>query len=109
MKKNDNLKYVTNNFSEKQKQVIVSVDEKKVSENGLSSGMILCLVADQTNPVNMGTLKIDGKDQNVQLTYNKELQSIEDIKNIKLLGKLGPIKLSDVAEVKAVETYSAIQ
>ncbi|PEC49945.1 multidrug transporter AcrB [Bacillus sp. AFS077874] len=109
MKKNDHLKYVTNNFSEKQKQVIVSVDEKKVSENGLSAGMILGLVADQTNPVNMGTLKIDGKDQNVQLTYNKELQSVEDIKNIRLLGKLGPIKLSDVAEVKAVETYSAIQ
>lgn len=109
MKDNDDLKYVTNNFSEKQKQVIVSIDEEKVSKNGISSGYILGLVADQTNPISLGTLKIDGKDQNVQITYNKELQSIEDIKKITLFGKLGPVKLSDVAEVKTVETYSTIQ
>jgi len=109
MKKNNDLKYVTNNFSEKQKQVIVSVDEKKASENGISSGMILGLVADQTNPVNMGTLKLDGKDQNVQITYDKNLTKIDDIKNIALFGKLGPIKLADVADVKSVETFSAIQ
>ncbi|WP_088044010.1 efflux RND transporter permease subunit [Bacillus sp. EAC] len=109
MKKNNDLKYVTNNFSEKQKQVIVSVDEKKASENGISSSMILGLVADQTNPVNMGTLKLDGKDQNVQITYDKNLTKIDDIKNIALFGKLGPIKLADVADVKSVETFSAIQ
>lgn len=109
MKENKDLKYVTNNFSEKQKQVIVSVDEKKASTNGISSGLILGLVADQTNPINMGTLKIDGKEQNVQVTYDKELSSVDDIKNISLFGKLGPIKLSDIADVKTVETFSAIQ
>ncbi|MBP0724688.1 efflux RND transporter permease subunit [Bacillus sp. RG28] len=109
MNKNKDLKYVTNNFSDKQRQLVIKIDEKKATENGIAAGQILGTIADQTNPINMGTLKIDGKDQQVQLTYNKKLSSVDDVKNVILFGKNGPVKLTDVADVQDLDTFTSIQ
>lgn len=109
MTKNSDLKYVTNNFSEKQKQFLVEIDSEKASDLGLSGFQILGTVNDQTKPVTVGTLTLDDKEQDVQLSYEKDLTSREDLENVQLFTATGPVPLTDVATVKAVDTFTSIQ
>ncbi|MGX8178414.1 efflux RND transporter permease subunit [Exiguobacterium artemiae] len=109
MTKNNDLKYVTNNFSEKQKQFLVEIDPEKASDRGLSGFQILGTVNDQTKPVTVGTLNLDDKDQNVQLSYQEDLTSKADLENVQLFSATGPVALNDVATVNEVETFTSIQ
>lgn len=109
MKENNDLKYVTNNFSEKQMQYLVQIDPTKSSEYGLSGFQILGTVSDQTKPVTVGTLNLEDKQQEVQLSFNKELQSEEDLENVTIFSGNGPIQLSEIATVKKVDAFTSIQ
>lgn len=109
MKENSDLKYVTNNFSEKQKQFLVEIDTEKASDLGLSGFQILGTVNDQTKPVTVGTLTLDDKEQDVQLSYAKDLTSREDLEDVQLFSATGPVPLKDVATVKAVDTFTSVQ
>ncbi|MGZ4032621.1 MAG: efflux RND transporter permease subunit, partial [Tumebacillaceae bacterium] len=66
MKKNKDLKYITNNMQEKQKQWVIAIDPEKASANGVAAFTVLGLTADQTKPVSVGTLNLDGKDRNIE-------------------------------------------
>lgn len=109
MNKNNDLKYVTNNFSEKQKQFLVEINSEKASDRGLSGFQILGTVNDQTKPVTVGTLNLDDKDQDVQLSYKEDLTSKADLENVQLFSAAGPVALKDVATVKEVDTFTSIQ
>ncbi|MGE6555826.1 efflux RND transporter permease subunit [Exiguobacterium artemiae] len=109
MNKNNDLKYVTNNFSEKQKQFLVEIDSEKASDRGLSGFQILGTVNDQTKPVTVGTLNLDDKDQDVQLSYKEDLTSKADLENVQLFSAAGPVALKAVATVNEVETFTSIQ
>lgn len=109
MNKNNDLKYVTNNFSEKQKQFLVEINSEKASDRGLSGFQILGTVNDQTKPVTVGTLNLDNKDQDVQLSYKEDLTSKADLENVQLFSAAGPVALKDVATVKEVDTFTSIQ
>ncbi|MGI1805804.1 efflux RND transporter permease subunit [Exiguobacterium sp. TDN 0502] len=109
MSKNNDLKYITNNFSEKQKQFLVKIDPEKASDRGLSGFQILGTVNDQTKPVTVGTLNLDDKDQDVQLSYEKDLVSKKDLEDVQLFSANGPVALKDVADVQEVETFTSIQ
>ncbi|OIN66056.1 multidrug transporter AcrB [Exiguobacterium sp. KRL4] len=109
MNKNNDLKYVTNNFSEKQKQFLVEIDSEKASNRGLSGFQILGTVNDQTKPVTVGTLNLDDKDQDVQLSYKEDLTSKADLENVQLFSATGPVALNDVATVNEVDTFTSVQ
>lgn len=109
MQENNDLKYITNNFSEKQKQFLVEIDSEKASEYGLSGFQILGTVSDQTKPVNVGTLLLDDKEQEVQLSFDKELGSKNELEEVTLFSQRGPVPLSEVAEVKEIDTFTSIQ
>ncbi|MCU1808018.1 efflux RND transporter permease subunit [Cytobacillus firmus] len=109
MQENNDLKYITNNFSEKQKQFLVEIDSEKASEYGLSGFQILGTVSDQTKPVNVGTLLLDDKEQEVQLSFDKELGSKDELEEVTLFSQRGPVPLSEVAEVKEIDTFTSIQ
>ncbi|HCN58566.1 MAG TPA: multidrug transporter AcrB [Exiguobacterium sp.] len=109
MNKNNDLKYVTNNFSEKQKQFLVEINSEKASDRGLSGFQILGTVNDQTKPVTVGNLNLDDKDQDVQLSYKEDLTSKADLENVQLFSAAGPVALKDVATVKEVDTFTSIQ
>lgn len=109
MSQNNDLKYITNNFSEKQKQYLVEIDPEKASDRGLSGFQILGTVNDQTKPVTVGTLNLDNKDQDVQLSYEEGLVSKEDLEDVQLFSANGPVALKDVANVNEVETFTSIQ
>ncbi|PAE23251.1 efflux RND transporter permease subunit [Bacillus sp. 7894-2] len=109
MQGNKDLKYITNNFSEKQKQFLVEIDSEKASEYGLSGFQILGTVSDQTKPVNVGTLLLDDKEQEVQLSFDEELGSKDELEEVTLFSQRGPVQLSEVAEVKEIDTFTSIQ
>jgi hydrophobic/amphiphilic exporter-1 (mainly G- bacteria), HAE1 family len=103
------LKYVTNNFSDKQKQIVVDIDPEKAAEYGVSGFQILGTIADQTRPVDVGTLKLDGVHRSVQLSYNKEIDSVEALKETFIFTKRGIVPVTEIAEVEEIETFTAIQ
>jgi len=109
MQQNDDLKYVTNNFSEKQKQYRVVIDPEKASDRGLSGFQILGTVSDQTRPVTVGTLDLDGKEQEVQLSYGASLESKTDLEDVQLFSATGPVSLKDIATVEEVDAFTSIQ
>ncbi|HEU4963679.1 MAG TPA: efflux RND transporter permease subunit [Bacilli bacterium] len=107
--KHDDLKYITNNLKEKQTQWVIEIDPDKAAAHGVSAFTVLGLTADQTRPVNVGLLKLDGEDRQVELTYDKSLTSQEDLENLTLFGQQGPVKLRDVATVRAEQSITSIQ
>lgn len=109
LKQEKTLKYVRNNLQDKQQQWLVSIDSQKASELDISNFMILGLVNDQTNPVSVGELLIDGKEQPIELTYDKPLTSKEELENILLFSSKGPLPLKEVATVQEIEAVTTIQ
>ncbi|MCF6137676.1 efflux RND transporter permease subunit [Pseudalkalibacillus berkeleyi] len=109
MKKNDELDYVSNNFSEKQPQWKVNIDPEVASEYGVSGYMILGIISEQTKPVNIGNLPINGEDSSVTVQYDKKLKSLNELEDLQIFTNKGPVALSDIAEVKRVEDVSSIQ
>nr|WP_239583543.1 efflux RND transporter permease subunit [Metabacillus iocasae] len=105
----DNLKYVTNNFSDKQKQLVVEIDSEQASEYGVSGFQLLGTVADQTKPVSIGTLELDNEDRAVQLSYDQSLTSSEEIEQLMIFTAKGPVQLSELASVNEIDTYTSIQ
>lgn len=109
MKKQDDLKYVSNNFSEKQTQLMVKVDSEKAAKAGVSGFQILGAIADQTEPVDVGKLELDGTEKTLRLAYTENANSIDDIKKIQLFTAKGPLPITDVAEIKEEEAFTSIQ
>jgi hydrophobic/amphiphilic exporter-1 (mainly G- bacteria), HAE1 family len=103
------LKYVTNNFSDKQKQIVVDIDAEKAAEYGVSGFQILGTITDQTKPVEVGTLKLDDVNRTVQLSYDKDIDSVEALKDTVIFTKRGLVPVTELAKVEEVETYTAIQ
>ncbi|UII57184.1 efflux RND transporter permease subunit [Cytobacillus spongiae] len=109
MLKQKDLKYVSNNFSEKQKQVVVEIDSEKSATFGVSGFQILGTISDQTKPVNVGTLTLNEVDRNVQLSYNESATSVEDLKSLTIFTAKGPVPITDLAEIREVDNFTSIQ
>ncbi len=109
LQKRDDLKYVTNNFSEKQKQLIVNIDPEKAAKYGVSGFQILGTIADQTKAVDMGILKLDGKERTVQLAYNKDVTSKKQLEDTMIFTKLGPVKVTEMATIEEANIFTSIQ
>ncbi|MGA9226261.1 MAG: efflux RND transporter permease subunit, partial [Mesobacillus sp.] len=109
MKKQDDLKYVSNNFSEKQKQVIVDIDPEKSAELGLSGFQILGTITDKTKPVDAGTMKLGEEERKVSITYGDQSESIADLKNTIIFTQQGPVPITDIAEITETDAFTSIQ
>ncbi|MGD6817549.1 efflux RND transporter permease subunit [Metabacillus sp. 84] len=109
MNKNENLKYVSNNFAERQKQAEVIIDPEKADEFGVSGFQVLGIVSDQTKPVEVGDLELDGEERTVELSYSDDVTSVDQLKDTVIFSQKGPIKLSDVAEVEEKDAFTSIQ
>ncbi|WP_214481825.1 efflux RND transporter permease subunit [Bacillus sp. SM2101] len=103
------LKYVTNNFEDKQKQVVVNIYSDKAQQYDVSGFQILGTVVDQTKPVSLGNLAFEEKNHRVQLSYNDDITSLEQLKNTQIFTAQGPIAIKELAEVKKIETFTSIQ
>ncbi|MEH7882994.1 efflux RND transporter permease subunit [Bacillus sp. JJ1609] len=109
MKEQDDLKYVSNNFSEKQKQVIVDIDSEKSAELGLSGFQILGTITDKTKPVDAGTMKLGEEERKVSITYDDQSETIADLKNTIIFTQQGPVPITDIAEITETDAFTSIQ
>ncbi|KEO84607.1 efflux RND transporter permease subunit [Tumebacillus flagellatus] len=109
MKKHPELSYIKSNLQDMQRQWVIKIDNDKATAAGVSGYTVLGLTADQTRPVSIGTLQLDGQDRDVQLSYDKPLASKAELEDLTLFGTHGPVKLRDIASVQEVDTVSAIQ
>ncbi|MDF2055475.1 efflux RND transporter permease subunit [Priestia megaterium] len=109
LNKDKRLKYVTNNFSDKQKQLVVEVDPDKAAEYGVSGFQLLGTISDQTKPVSVGDLKLDNTKRAVQLSYDKDLSSVKEIKDLQVFTERGPVLVKDIADVRTIDTFTSIQ
>ncbi|MFD2613280.1 efflux RND transporter permease subunit [Paenibacillus gansuensis] len=109
MLKRTDIKNVKNNMQEKQLQWTVQLKPEQMKEKGLSSFMVLGLITDQTKPVSVGQYVLDGTEQDIRLSYDRPLSGKEELENLTLFGKAGPVKLKDVAEVVQGEVVTSIQ
>lgn len=105
----DSLKYVSNNFAEKQKQLVVQIDSDKADAFGVSGFQLLGTIADQTKPVSVGNLNLDGIDRSVQLSYDDALSGVEEIRTLPIFTANGPIEVQDIATVEEIDSVTAIQ
>lgn len=105
----DDLKYVSNNFSEKQEQLVVTVDTEAADARGISGFQILGAISDQTRPVELGELQIGEDRPSVQLSYDESVTSPEEIEDLTLFTAQGPVTLSEVADVEQIESFTSIQ
>ncbi|KSU85664.1 hydrophobic/amphiphilic exporter-1, HAE1 family [Fictibacillus enclensis] len=109
MKSRNDLKYVSNNFKDTQRQWIVKIDTKKAADAGVSGYTVLGIINDATKPVSVGNLELNGKESDVRLAYNKAPKSLDEVKDLKVYGTKGPVALSEVTDIKDVEAVTAIQ
>ncbi|MCK6257601.1 efflux RND transporter permease subunit [Fictibacillus sp. KIGAM418] len=109
MKSRDDLKYVSNNFKDTQRQWIVEIDTKKAAEAGVSGYSVLSIINDATKTASVGNFELNGKESDVRLTYDKKPDSLDQIKKLKVFGTKGPVALSEVAKIKDIDAVTAIQ
>ncbi len=105
----DSLKYVSNNFSEKQQQLVIQIDSNKADELGVSGVQLLGAIADQTKPVSVGNLTLDNVDRSVQLSYDESLKSIDEIRTLPIFTASGPVEVQDIATIEEIDSVTAIQ
>ncbi len=103
------LKYVSNNFSEKQRQITVRINTERATDYGVSAFQLLGVVADATKPVRISDLELDGKERDVKIAYRNELTSAEEIRNLSLFSRKGLIPLRQVAEVREEDAFNSVQ
>jgi hydrophobic/amphiphilic exporter-1 (mainly G- bacteria), HAE1 family len=109
MNEQKDLKYVTNNFSEKQKQIVIDIDSKETAQYGVSGYQILATVSDATKPITVGNLILDGKNRSIQVSYDKQSTSVAELNDLNLITAKGPIPISELATVNEIEEYTSIQ
>ncbi|HLG27014.1 MAG TPA: efflux RND transporter permease subunit, partial [Paenisporosarcina sp.] len=105
----DSLKYVSNNFSEKQKQLVILIDSDKADKLGVSGFQLLGTISDQTKPVSVGNLTLDDVDRSVQLSYDESLSSIDEIRTLPIFTASGPVEVQDLATIEEIDSVTAIQ
>lgn len=105
----DSLKYVSNNFSEKQQQLVIQIDSAKADELGVSGFQLLGAIADQTKPVSVGNLTLDNIDRSVQLSYDESLKSIDEIRTLPIFTASGPVEVQEIATIEEIDSVTAIQ
>ncbi|TCP58312.1 HAE1 family hydrophobic/amphiphilic exporter-1 [Tumebacillus sp. BK434] len=109
LKQRTDLKYISNNMKEKQRQWVVKIKPDKASEYGVSAYTVLGITADRTRPVSVGTLELDGEERSVQLTYDKPLASKSELEDLTVFGTKGPVQLKTIADIQEVESVTSIQ
>ncbi|HSO57080.1 MAG TPA: efflux RND transporter permease subunit [Paenisporosarcina sp.] len=105
----DSLKYVSNNFSEKQQQLVIQINSNKADELGVSGFQVLGTISDQTKPVSVGNLTLDDIDRSVQLSYDESLSGIDEIRTLQIFTASGPVEVQDIATIEEIDSVTAIQ
>lgn len=109
MKDRDDLKDVTNNLEQTQVQWVVQIDPEKASAEGVAATTVLGLVSDRSQPVTIKDVKVNDEEKDIVLEYDEVLDTREDLEDLEVIGSSGPVKLSEIADVKETDQVTSIQ
>ena len=80
------------------KQVNITVDQKKVKDKGVSVDEIAGVL--QANGVAASAGEIEGDNGDAPVEVGLRITNLDQIRDLQVTGKDGPLKLSEVAEIK---------
>ncbi|WP_128896005.1 efflux RND transporter permease subunit [Longirhabdus pacifica] len=109
MLEQSDLKYVTNNMSEKQEQWTVQLDSVKMREYNVNPFVVLGLVSDQTRSIDVGEYNLDGELKQIKLQYDRDVASQEELENILVFTEQGVVPLDEIADINQEEVVTTIQ
>ena len=110
LQKSDLITQVNISRGDYQPQYRVEFDRKKLAMHGLNLSTAATYIRNRYNGALATYYREDGDEYDVKVRYNPEArQSIEDIENIKLNGKNGPVSLKEVGKVVMNEMPPTIE
>ena len=110
LKKSDLITQVNISRGDYQPQYRVEFDRNKLAMHGLNLSTAATYIRNRYNGALATYYREDGDEYDVKVRYNPEArQSIEDIENIKLNGKNGPVSLKEVGKVVMNEMPPTIE
>ena len=98
MKESSELKDVTNNLNDVTPKWELTINQQGIDAK-LSPYVIMQAVTEQLKPVNAGTYRLDNQDKSVTISYNQQITTLDELKQIKLATPAGFKNLSDVADI----------
>lgn len=98
LKKNQDLKDVSNNMKDKRPKWVVTLNQNGV-DAGLSAMQLMSAASEFLGPVSIGTYDLDGKTWNLSAEYTTKVTTLDDLKAIKVTTSKGAKTLGDLADV----------
>jgi HAE1 family hydrophobic/amphiphilic exporter-1 len=107
--KREDVKQVTNNLQQKQRQWSVMLNGEAMQNAGVSSFVVLGIISDRTRPIDAGVYTLDGVDSQIRLRYETALNGADEIGALTVFGTAGPRLLRDLARIEPTNVYTSIQ
>ncbi|MDQ0193357.1 efflux RND transporter permease subunit [Paenibacillus wynnii] len=102
MKESSELKQVTNNLNDVTPKWELTLNQQGIDAK-LSPYVIMQAVTEQLKPVNAGTYLLDKQERTITLSYDQQITSLDELKNIKLSTPSGIKNLGDVADIDVLD------
>ncbi|MDP4146064.1 MAG: efflux RND transporter permease subunit [Bacillota bacterium] len=104
LKSMSSLSNVTNNLAAKKPEISVVIDSKKAADKGITPMIAAGIVRSAISYDNVMTVKDGNKDVQVLMGYdNKDINSLDKVKAIKIQAMGDPVTLADIADVKIAD------
>ncbi|MBN2910690.1 efflux RND transporter permease subunit [Polycladomyces sp. WAk] len=106
-KQNNELKNVSNNMQETRTawEIKLNDEGKKL---GLNPAQVMAAVNERLEPVEVGEYELDGKEKSLILSYDRNITSEAQLKELTITTPAGKKKLQDIADIQTVQLPQAI-
>ncbi|MBM7656434.1 efflux RND transporter permease subunit [Neobacillus cucumis] len=99
----DGVEKVESNDQNTKPTVSIEVDSKVANAQEIAQSVHAMI-----QPAVIGSMKIEGRTTTVQLGALKEVQTVDDVKNLQLMTPNGPVALSSIAKVEESQKQGTI-
>jgi HAE1 family hydrophobic/amphiphilic exporter-1 len=86
----------------------VDVDRQAAAEAGMTEEAVAAQAAAALNPVPSGTVRLEYTDYPVRIGEPEEITTLEQLRDVEVMTAIGPLALSELAEVSRQEVLSSV-
>jgi multidrug efflux pump subunit AcrB len=106
-KQNNELKNVSNNMQETRTawEITLNDEGKKL---GINPTQVMAAINERIEPVEVGEYELDGKEQSLVLSYDRNITSESQLKELTIATAVGKKKLKEIANIHSVQLPQAI-
>ncbi|MCF6136547.1 efflux RND transporter permease subunit [Pseudalkalibacillus berkeleyi] len=104
----DRVKNIKNNMDDTQTKFRVGLNEEGKEAN-VSPYQIIQPMNERLDSVNGGKINLNGKEWDLQLTFDEQFETKEDIESFTIMTAQGEKKLSEIADIQEVDVPSSIK